>query len=220
MGRDDWYRNTDWTPAIEAAFRAKLKRSRTMRPQYLQIQAGQIASSHPEVALALIDEYFETGDDFVVPSALCTKAEAMLALGKVQEALDAYRQALAWEDAHPNFITTARIDLPKLVAEQRIESEYDFALDILTTRFKASDHQFPSMRYYWNGSCALITHERGEVAEAKEFADRALRAAAQTESPFRYHRSVGIVKDASDEFGTRIKRIAKPSKLRSLFRLI
>lgn len=220
MGRDDWYRNAEWNAETESAFRAKLSRSRSGRPQYLRIQASYLSERYPLAALKLIEEYFETGDKFDVPNAFCVRAEAYRVLGKIDDAVAAYKGALDWEDAHPHHISTARIDLPKLIAERRLSNEYDYALDILAARFKPMDHQFPSTRYLWNGSNALISSELGNVAEAREFAERALSAAAQTESPFRYHRTVGVVRDTSDEFGLRLKRIARPSKLRSLLRLI
>lgn len=219
MGREDWYRNTEWDEGIESAYRAKLARARGSRPQYLQIQAAQLAKRYPQVALGLIDEYFQTHDDFVVPSAYCTRAEAYISLGLKDEAVAAYKAALEWENVHPNFITSARIDFPILIAENRLTEEYDSALNVLTDRFESSDHSWPIMRYYWNGCCALITYERGQKSEAREFAERALRAAAETESPFRYHRAMGLVKDAADDFGLRLKRIARPSILRSFFRL-
>ncbi len=216
MAKEDWYRNTEWNSSIETAYRAKLSRTRGMRPQYLQIQASLLAKKYPDAALGLIDEYFQTYSDFVVPSAFCARADAYISLGRVDEAVVAYKKALEWEEAHPNFITNARIDLPTLIAEKRLETEYDYALSVLTERFKPSDHSWPSMRYYWNGCCSLITYERGQKSEAREFAERALRAAAETESPFRYHRSMGLVKETTDDFGQRLKRIARPSILRSL----
>lgn len=73
------------------------------------------------------------------------------------------------------------------------------------------DHQFPLIAYHWNGSHALILSELAHHAEAREFAKRALRAAVQTESPFRYHRNVGIVRSATDDLAMRIKRIARLS---------
>ena len=220
MGKEDWYRNTEWNDLIESAYRDKLSRARSMRPQYLQIQASQLAATYPDVALCLIEEYFASYEDFVVPSAFCTRAEAYISLGKIDEAIIAYKSALDWEMLHPRFLSNARIDLPVLIANNRRVNEYDYAMEILTERFKSSDHHWPSMRYFWNGSCALITYERGESSEAREFAERALRAAAETESPFRYHRSMGLVRNTSDDFGQRVKRIARPSILRSLLRVV
>ena len=217
MGREDWYRNSDWGSDIEDAFRAKLARARSQKPQYIIIQAAYLSASHPKIALSLIEEYFQTGDESFTPNAHRTQAVAYRALGQTEDAVLAFKQALDWEASHPGHITEARIGFPKLVVEERLVAEYDYALNILTSRFTPSDHVFPNMRYDWNGCCALIAFEREEFHEAQEFAERALRAAAETESPFRYHRSVGVVKNASDEFGRRIKRIARPSILRSLF---
>ncbi|WP_182913968.1 hypothetical protein [Sphingobium terrigena] len=220
MARTDWFRNTVWNADIEAAYREKLARSRSSRPQYLTIQAGYLTKKYPNVALSLIDEYFDTHDDFHIASALCIRAVSYITLGQISEAVITYKQALDWELSHPGRTTTAGIDLAKLVVNQRLSNEYDYVLEILTTRFKPSDLQFPSLRYRWNGCNALIANDLGHTAEAIEFAERALQAAAQTESPYRYHRDVGVVRDASDEFARRLKRIARPSKLRSLFRLI
>lgn len=220
MAGHDWYRNKSWDADTEAAFRAKLSRSRSSRPQYLQIQAGYLVDNYPATALSLIEEYFATGDDFHVPSALCVRAKAHQALGEIDNAIEAYKQALSWEKTHPGYITTARIELPKLVAYHRLSNEYEYAQEILADRFEPSDFSFPSFRYLWNGSSALIAKELGHFAEAQEFAERALRAVAETESPFRYHRNTGVVRDISGEFGQRIKRIARPSTLRSLLRLV
>ncbi|WP_313433491.1 hypothetical protein [Novosphingobium sp.] len=220
MKRDDWYRNTSWDDVTEAAFRAKLSRSRTSRPQYLRIQASYLTEAFPDTALQLIEEYFDTGDEFDVPNALCARAEANLTLGRKAEAVGVYKQALDWEEAHPLHISTARIDFPKLMASARLSSEYDYALDVLAKRFSPMDHQFPSTRYLWNGCCALIAHEQGQVVEARKFAEQAMRAAMENESPFRYHRTVGVVRDTSDDFGLRIKHIVKPSRVRSFLRLL
>ena len=220
MGRDDWYRNNAWDAASEAAFRAKLARARRGGPQYLKIQAGCLAGNHPAVALQLIDEYFDTGDKNFVADALCVRAEAHLALGDIKMAVVAYKQALEWEQTHPHHVTTARVDLPILIAEHRLSNEYDYALDVLESRFTVQDHLFPSARYYWNGSSALIAHDLGQIGYARELAERALRAASETKSPFRYHPSVGLVTATSDDFGTRLKRIAEPSMLRSILRLV
>ena len=219
MAQEDWYRNKTWDSDIEKVFRAKLSRARSQRPQYLLIQAGYLVERHPLVTLRLIGEYFETDDDFHIPSAFGIRAAALCKIGDVAKAVDAYKKALAWEKDHPFHITNARIDLPKLIVDHQIFREYDYALDILVNRFNESDHAFPMTRYLWNGCNAIIAKESGQIAEAQQFAESALRAAAQTESPFRYHRTVGLVPNANDEFGRHLKRIVRPSKLHTLLRL-
>ena len=71
------------------AFDEKLRRARR-KEQYLRIQACTLARSHPEVALKLLDRYFELQDDFDHAQAHVDRATALLALGRVGEALAAY----------------------------------------------------------------------------------------------------------------------------------
>lgn len=220
MGRDDWYRNELWSAAIEAAFRTKLARSRSGKPQYLRIQAGYLARNHPDTSLALIDEYLELGDHFDMPTARCVQAEAYETLGRIADALAVLKLALSWEAKHPNMHSTASIDYPVMVAKYCITAEYDEALMILDDRFKPSDFMFPITRYRWNGCQALIRAELGQTDAARHFASRALLSASETQSPFRYHRGVGLVSQTSDDFGLRVKKIARPSALRRLLRVI
>jgi len=220
MGNRDWFRHETWTDEIEAEFRAKLARARAQGPQYLKIQAGLLANRHPQIALRLIDEYFETGDRFFVADAHCVRAKAFVSIGKIDDALAAYRNALEWEETHPNYISVARMQFPKLVAEAGRRDLYDLALNVLTERFRIDEHRFHDLRYFWNGANAPIASDLGRMAEAREFAERALRAAKETRPPFPRHPTIGLVQQTDDDFGQRVKRIARASRLRSLLRLI
>ena len=216
MGRHDWYRNVDWNPQIEAAFRAKLSRARK-RVQYLKIQAGTLARRHPQVALDLIDEYFGLNDDLWISEAHCIRARAFEAMGKWPEAVSAYKYALAREQVFPNVISNAHLEYPKLVALRQIRGEYADALRVLEQHAQKSDALFYTALYAWNGSYALIYDDLGRTADARLFAEAALAAASETRSPMRYHPDVGLVRDTADEFGRRVKRIASPSAVRSFF---
>ena len=50
MSADDWYRNSDWDAEIEAAFEARLARSRSQKAQYLRIQGSILKEARPQVA--------------------------------------------------------------------------------------------------------------------------------------------------------------------------
>jgi hypothetical protein len=219
VSRDDWFRNERWDADIESAFRAKLARSRSGKPQYLVIQAGYLAKDYPDVALQLIDEFLTLPEVFEMPLARCVQARALETKGNVHQAISALKLALAWEVAHPGYLTTASIDYPMMVARHRIVDEYDDALTTLLERFKPQDFSFPATRYRWNGCQALIRAELGQIADARHFAERALAAASDTQSPFRYHRSIGLVETTTDDFGRRIKRIVRPSGIRKFLRL-
>lgn len=220
MSRDNWYRNEMWDAGIDAAFRKKLSRSRSGKPQYLIIQAGHLTRTAPVTALLLIDEYFTTNDTFHVSTAYGVRAAAQCRLGSIKEAVVSFKQALAWEADHPGLITNSRLDYPQLVAEHNLCSEYENALMVLVGRFEPSDFAFPVSRFRWNGCQALIRAELGQAADARHFAERALVAASETESPFRYHRSLGLVSNTDDDFGRRIKRIARPSGLRRFMKVL
>src|SRR5580693_8248935 len=98
--RDDWYRNTTWNDTVERAFNEKLNRARR-KESYLRIQACSLARSHPDVALRLLDRYFTLKDDFDHAQAFVDRATALLALGRVNEAIESYNAALAREAEFP-----------------------------------------------------------------------------------------------------------------------
>ena len=139
---------------------------------------------------------------------------------RVSDAVAALKLALEWEAEHPRMLSTASMDYPLIVAKYRIVDEYDDALMVLVDRFKPLDFSFPATRYRWNGCQALIRAELGQMDDARHFAALALVAASETQSPFRYHRTVGLVSQTSDEFGLRVKRIARPSAIRKLLRVM
>jgi hypothetical protein len=85
MSRDDWFRNESWNADIQAAFDAKLRRAHD-KTQRLRIQAIHLIKTHPDVALALIDRYFDQGGDTSSALAHETRAVAYVVMGKIAEA--------------------------------------------------------------------------------------------------------------------------------------
>src|SRR5215470_17323169 len=171
MGRDNWWRNASWNEEIEAAFFSKLARAKN-KTWYLRNQARALASSCPEVALRLLDQYFALGGDLGQAEAHFYRARAYIALRDVDAAVRAFEAALAREDAVPNFRTWAFHELPVLVATERMSEHYERAIQVLT---KHRDRlTFPVQFYQWHGSLALILHERGRTLEAENEARQAL----------------------------------------------
>jgi tetratricopeptide (TPR) repeat protein len=205
LARDDWFRNADWTSYIEAAFFAKLKRARD-KSQYLRIQACTLATTHPRIALRLLDQYFAFGDNFDAAQAHVDRATAFLSLGQMEDALASYEAALGVEAKKPNYQTQASLDLPFVIACQGIVARYEQALDLLDRH--QTRLSFPVEYFRWHTSRALISGAVGVTAEAKAQARLALAAAEKDHSGFRYHPSVGLVGDRYQQIRQRLVSLA------------
>lgn len=212
MSRGEWYRNTEWTAEIESEFYQRLKRARD-KLQYLHIQAGFLAATHPDVALRLVDEFMAllaTGKDDLGHIFLVhvhnTRAEAFATLGQLDAAFSAYEDAIDREREFPNVRSWAYIEYSKLVA---CETRLDLAPKALAILEERRDWAaFPRNRYDAFGSEALLLYSLGRKREARESALLALEAAAAEHSGFRKHPKLGLVEGMDDAFGTRIQAVA------------
>src|SRR5262245_2750343 len=198
----EWFRNTTWNESVERTFDEKLRRAKR-KEQYLRIQACTLARSHPEIALKLLDRYFELPDDFDHAQAHVDRATAFLALGRVKDAITSYEAALRREAVFPNLRTQACIELPYLIATRGIREQYNRALQLL------QDYEarlmFPVDRFRWHAARALIAADSQEPMAARIHAERALQAAASESSGFRYHSSVGLVTEEYDSIITKLE---------------
>jgi tetratricopeptide (TPR) repeat protein len=193
---EDWFRNTEWSDAIEQRFRQKLRRARS-KEQYLRIQASTLARTHPEAALELLDQHFALPDDFDHAQAHVDRATAFLALGRVEAAIDSYEAALARECEFPNLQTQACLELPYVIATYGIMERYPRALELLE---KHKDRlTFPVDHFRWHAAQALIAAARHDMSAAKAHAKQALEAATRSHSGFRYHPTVGLVTEQYDD---------------------
>jgi len=197
----DWFRNTTWNESVERAFDEKLRRAKR-KEQYLRIQACTLARSYPEVALKLLDRYFELPDDFDHAQAHVDRATALLSMDRVEDAIASYEAALAREAAFPKVQTQAYLDLPYLIATRAIRAHYDGALELLQ-RHEAR-LMFPVDRFRWHAARALIAADLKEPEIARLHAEQAIEAAGHEHSGFRYHPSVGLV---TAEYDTVVRKL-------------
>lgn len=197
MARDDWFRNENWNPAIEGAFFAKLRRARD-KSQYLRIQACTLARKEPLVALRLLNEYFTQANQFDRAQAFVDSALAYLTLGETEKAITSYESALAHEEQRPSVKTNAYLDLPFLIATQRLAARFEQALALLDTHKPRLT--LPVDVFRWHAAYALIANQVGLPVVASEHAKVALGAASRDLSGFRYHPAVGLVGDRHDQF--------------------
>jgi tetratricopeptide (TPR) repeat protein len=198
----DWFRNTTWTEATERAFEDKLRRARR-KEQYLRIQASTLARSCPDVAIKLLDRYFQLPDAFEHAQAHVDRATALLALGRIDEAIASYEAALRRETSFPNLQTQAWLDLPYIIATLGIRQHYMRALELLSGG--KARLMFPLDHFRWHAARALIAADEQAATLARTHAERALEAAAHKHSGFRYHASAGLVTQHFDALVTKLE---------------
>ncbi|WP_243295284.1 hypothetical protein [Geothrix mesophila] len=190
MTSSDWFRNTDWTPEIEERFNAKLKRAKD-KPQYLNIQAGMLADTHPRVALGLLDQYFEFPENIFRAGAYLNQAHSWVSLNDFDNAVASFLLAISREAEFPHYKTNAYVEFPFFVATQGLAKSFNEALSVLASR--ASDLAFPLNHFRFHASYALIYSALGESAKATHHAQQALLAAEAKHSGFQNHPSLGLV---------------------------
>ncbi len=198
----EWFRNTSWNEPTERLFNDKLQRARN-KEQYLRIQACTLARSHPEVALSLLDRYFELPSRVDEAQAHVDRATALVALGRTRDAVASYEAALQRETEFPNFRTQAYLELPYLVATEEIRECYLRALELLQA-FESS-LIFPLDHFRWHAARALIAGASNEPITARENAERALRAADQDHSGISRHPSLGLITQEHAEVSKRLQ---------------
>ena len=190
MSSEDWYRNDKWNEEIESNFFVKLKRARR-KEQYLRIQACTIAKKAPDVALSLLDQYFNLNDDFDHAQAYCDMATAYIAKGDIENAIHSYGKALERESAFPKLKTDAYILYPLVIVENKLTNLYQSANEVL------DEHQervmFPVDHFRWHAAKAIIAAESGNKEQAENHAGMAFEAAKIKNSGFRFHQNLGLV---------------------------
>jgi tetratricopeptide (TPR) repeat protein len=126
----DWYRNTEWSPAIAKDFETRLGRSRSQKAQYLTLQGMALVPAHPEVAAELLQRAVAMDDPFDTMRALAALAQVRLALGQVEGALEAYEAALERQVAQPNVVSVQPADYLFVIGYFRAESRLPLAIEI------------------------------------------------------------------------------------------
>ena len=210
----DWFTKTTWTEADQADFFARLKKSRGAghKAQYLVVQARRLEETgSPELlpaALSLLDKMLtEFPEDFFLSQAHGQKANCLWKIGKADEALVHYRLALDAERKFPNLRTAVLHDFGVFVVQNKLSHLYDEALNVLDT-MKIPGTPFPYNVFRDCGIRALVAEERGEIENARKWAQAALDAAAKNASGFRNHPNFGLVKDRETEFYKAVEAVA------------
>jgi tetratricopeptide (TPR) repeat protein len=213
MGKPEWFRRTTWTERDAAEFDERLARSRgaNRKAQCLRIQAVHLFEvgdlSLTRAALGLVDRVIaEFPDPFQLAPALSLRAEALVDLGRPEEALETYGRALEARRAFPQVGDDGYLGFAELVIALRRRDLYAAAVAALDEF--ADRVQFPIEEFRIAACRALVAAERGDSNGARRWAREALAAAAKSESPFRYHRKLGLVRGVDPLAFQRLKTLA------------
>ena len=212
MRKPEWYRRTTWTSDDKTDFEAHLKRSRTSfhKAQYLRIQAVHLqqvgTDSLLHAAMELLDrmirDYPEASQ---LSSAWQQRGQCSVDLGRHHDAIDAFRAALQVQRQAPGWRNEAHLDLGELIVQLRQRELYPEAIQALA-EFGGGE-VFPVSVYRHAVTRALIADAMGETATARGYAQQALAAAAKDESPFRYHRKLGLVRFVDPDVLARLREL-------------
>lgn len=212
MAATDWFRRETWSPADEADFFARLRRARAYnRPQYLRIQAVHLRKTHQPLlvrrAVELIDRLLaDYPDSAEAAAANWCKAGCLEELGDLSGAITSYRLALRAERLRPTMRTMAYMDFGKLAARVGRTDLFREVLGALDEF--GGDELFPQHQYEAAALRAVVLEELGDLAAAREFARRALEAAAKTHTGLRYHPDLMLLDNPEPWLHDRITKLA------------
>jgi tetratricopeptide (TPR) repeat protein len=201
----NWFRNTTWNEDIEQYFFKKLSRVRDkdMQAQYLQLQAGLLASTHNvelmRVAERLISFLFTNYPDNKTEksTALETLGFIYQNFGDYHKALDYYKQAIDYEKVFPYSITNAFMYYSLLVIKMNRTDLYDDVEKVLFEK-RYQYGSFPITLYRKNSVLSIISKQKGDTEKAKYYADLAEQNVAATESGFYKHKTLGLVRERDE----------------------
>src|SRR5262245_23774851 len=137
MGRHDWYRRSTWTANDQSEFRARLRRSRSPfhRAQYLRIQALYLETAGLlEPSIELLLEMLQNYGDAERATAHYQLASCHEKAGRIPEAVEHLRLALAAEVARPTTQTLAWLAFGRVAVEHGLVDLFDEFLILLETR--------------------------------------------------------------------------------------
>jgi hypothetical protein len=156
---EGWYRNREWTPAIEAEFEKRISRGRVQKAQHLMLRGQALIANHPGIAAGLLQRSIALEDEYHLNQANCYLALAQLALGDVEAALQAYEAALEAQLRFRFVQTSAPLDYAFAVAWFGRSERYPAAIPIFEA---VKPSVFPGANLQADAAHALILADMGE----------------------------------------------------------
>lgn len=207
-----WYRRRTWSIDDQAAFFARLRRSRSgfHKAQYCRIQALELQQANNyKAALDLLDLLMtEWPIDAQKAAVYCQKAECLEKLGDHEGTITAYKLVFDTQRKGRSEITGAHLKYGLMVALAPYPGLYDEAISVLD-EFSSSTLSFPIEDFMAAAVRAVITDARGNRELASRYAMTALAAAAKTHSGLARHATLGLVTEVPPHLERRLKQISE-----------
>jgi len=201
MGRDDWYRSSDWDAKARAEFETRLARARgDTRVQYRRIKAlallestdGIKATAGREMLLSIVHD----GDAprFEVVGALCLLGAHLHDTGAFAEAEVYLRHALAVMGTNESGSTGLEaIRLAEILLDRGRPDDLAEAQDLLERR-AADPPTFVASRFRLALAATKVALARGQAEVASDWARAALTYASAKHSGLANHPTLLLAK--------------------------
>ncbi len=213
MADDSWFRRRTWTSDDQAAFFARLRRSRggSNKAQYCRIQAYELQQANNyQAAVELLELVMtEWPGDAEKAAVYHQKAKCLEGLGNFAGALAAYQQAFDAQREQPGYRTETHLGFGWLVAMTPYPELYDHAISALNEF--ALQSAFPVQCFKDAAIRAVIADAIGSRERAARFARIALAEAARIHSGYARHATLGFVAGVDRELAERLSQIAEHS---------
>ncbi len=213
MSRKDWYRNSTWTKDVKTAFFKQLDRCRSSynKASYLRIQASHLQQTSKKkyilAALELLDLIFEKWPESQeLAAAYLQCAQCFEYLHDYKSAVSAYRNSINAECEHTGVRVEAALHFGWFVVTRGMKELYDEVLSAPKPCEAAL--LWPEYQFKYSSIFAIILDYKGEIVPSRRFAKTALEVMAKQESPFRYHKKIGLVKNPDKAIVKNLRKIA------------
>jgi tetratricopeptide (TPR) repeat protein len=208
---DDWFRSSDWSPAAQQDFEARLARARAYnRAQYLRIKGLALAEAgETRGARELWERVLQSTDEL----ARNQQATALEHLGDsyayedVDKAKSVYRRLLAEHPTLNGTSHTVEISLAELLIDQGDRESQDEALVLLSSFLERGTSQLPSVLFRWHLALIRVAESTGDRETVQRAARTALDLAGRG-PVFPRHKTVGVV-NADGRTLRRLRKLAR-----------
>jgi tetratricopeptide (TPR) repeat protein len=149
----------------------------------------------------------EFPDRMLLAAAYLVKANALVDLGRHDEAVQAYRSAVEAQRAWPGVKHLTHLAFGELAVGLRRSDLYG-EIEALFPEFGDSDHMFPANEFRHHYLLAVFAAARGAPEKARHHARVALDATRRATTQFRYHRKLGLFQGAPGDVLEELGRLA------------